>query len=99
MFAFFLCDKCFPTMGTAQGERPGKTVLRRGEVGVTYFALELTGLPVVAVKEGLGGIAGRAAAAIRDVTGFTPGDGFDLFPVAELKVRDEELPVPSVLME
>ena len=99
VFAFFLCHKSFPAMGTEQGEQPGKAVFIRREVGVAYFALELAGFPIVAVEVGLGCIAGRTAAVIGDIAGFTPGNGFDLFSVAELKVGDEELPVPSVLME
>lgn len=99
VFAFFLCHKCFPTMRTAQRKLPGKAVLLWREVGVTYFALDLASLPIVAVEVGFRGIAGRTAAVIRDVARFTPGNGFDLFSIAEFKVRDEELPVPIVLMD
>lgn len=99
VFAFFLCHKCFPTMRTAQSELPGEAVLLWRKVGVTYFALDLSSFPIVAVEVGLGGIAGRTATVIWDVTGFAPGNRFDLFSIAELKVRGQELPVPLMLME
>ena len=51
-------------MRTAQSELLGKAVLLWREVDVTNFALDLASLPIVAVKVGLGGIAGRAAAVI-----------------------------------
>lgn len=99
VFPFFFSHKSFPAMRTAKGELFRKAVFFRGEVGAADLTAELPGFAVVAVEIRFGSTAGRATAVIGDVTGFAPDDGPDILIIAMLEVRDEELPVPVMLVE
>ena len=99
VFPVFLWDKGMSAVGAAQGILPGETVFPWGEGSGADLAGELASLAVVAVKVGLGRIAGRASAIFWDVTFCVACNGPDLLMVFILEVRDEELPVPIVLEE
>ena len=99
VFPFFFSHKSFPAMRTAKGELFRKAVFFRGEVGAADLTAELPGFAVVAVEIRFRCATGRATAIIWDVAGFPPGDRPDLLAVTMLKVRDQELPVPLMLME
>ena len=68
-------------------------------MGTADFAAELSDFSVVAIEIRFWRATGRTAAVIGDVAGFAPGNRSDLFTVAMFQVRDEELPVPFMLME
>ena len=99
VFPFFFSYKSFPAVRTAQGKLLREAVLFGREVGAAYFAAELSGFAIIAVEIKLRSTTGRTMAIIRDVAGFPPGDRLDLFAVTVFKVRDEELPVPLMLMK
>lgn len=95
----FLVCQGIAAMGAAQGIVFGKAVVIRGEVGITDLALDLPLSPIVTVEVGLWGIAAGAGAVLGDIAFPAPGNGPDLFVVPVFKVRYEELPVPSILVE
>ena len=99
VFPVFLRDKGMVAVRAAQGVLFGETVVIRGEACAADLAAKLAGPAVVAVEIRLRRIAGRAAAVFRDVTFCTAGNGPDLLMVFMLEVKDEELPVPIVLVE
>ena len=99
VFPFFFSHKSFPAMRAAKRERFRKSVFFGGEVGAANLTAELPGFAVVAVEIGFRCATGRTTAVIGDVAGFPPGDRPDLLAVTMLKVRDQELPVPLMLME
>ena len=99
VFPFFFSHKSFPAMRAAKSELFRKAVFFRGEVGAADLTAELPGFAVVAVEIRFRCATGRATAIIWDVAGFPPGDRPDLLAVTMLKVRDQELPVPLMLME
>ena len=99
VFPLFFCHQSIPAVWAVEGGLPGETVLIRREVGVTDFALHLPGFSVVAVEIGLRCAAAGTGAVLRDITGFTPGNRFNFFAIAVLKVRDQETPVPVILVD
>ena len=99
VFPFFFSHKSFPAMRAAKRELFGKAVFFRGEVGAADLTAELPGFAVIAVEIRLGCAAGRTAAVIGDIAGFPPGDRANLSAITMLKVRNQELPVPLMLME
>ena len=99
VFPVFLMFKSMSAVGAAQGELFRETVFPRGEGSGADLAGELAGGTVVAVEVRLWCIAGRAFAVLWDITFFTPGNRKDLFAVFMLEIRNEELPVPAVLVE
>ena len=99
VFPVFLRDKGMAAVRAAQGILSGEAVVVRGEGGGADLAGELASPAVVAVEVRLGRIAGRAAAVFRDVTFRAAGNGPDLLMIFMLEVKDEELPVPIVLVE
>ena len=77
----------------------GEAVLVRREVRITDFAFDLTGFPVVAVKIRLRGSAAGADAVRWDITGFTADNRLDGLAITIGKVRDEELPIPFIVVD
>ena len=99
VFSFFFCHESLPAMRAAKRKLFRKAVFLRGEVGAADLTTELPGFAVVAVEKRFGCTTGRTTAVIGDAAGFPPGDRSDLLAVTMLKVRDQELPVPLMLME
>ena len=99
VFPFFFSHKSFPAMRAAKSELLRKAVFFRGEVGAADLTAELTGSAVIAVEIRFRCATGRTRAVIWDIAGFPPGDRPNLFSITMLKVRDEEQPVPLMLME
>ena len=98
-FPVLFGNESVPAVRTAQGKLLREAVLFGREVGAAYFAAELSGFAIIAVEIKLRSTTGRTMAIIRDVAGFPPGDRLDLLAVTVLKERDEELPVPLMLMK
>ena len=94
-----LVGECIAAVWAAQGILFGKTVVVRGEVGITDLALDLSLGPVVAVKVRHWSVTAGTGAILRDITFFTPGNRLDFLVVPVFKVRDKELPVPFTLVE
>ena len=95
----FLACQGIAAMGAPQGIVFGKAVVIRGEVSITDLAFDLSFDPVVAVEVGLWGIATGTGAILRNIAFLTPGNRLDFLVIPVFKVGDEELPVPSILVE
>ena len=98
VFPFF-CHKSFPAMRAAKSELFGKAVSFRREVGAADLTAELPGFAAIAVEIRFQCATGRITAVIGNVTGLPPGDRPDLLTVTMLKVKNQEPPVPLMLME
>ena len=99
VFPFLLSHKRIAAVRAAKGKLLGETVFSGREVSTTDLTAKLPCFAVVAVEIGFRCATGRTTAVIGDVAGFPPGDRPDLLAVTMLKVRDQELPVPLMLME
>lgn len=99
VFPFLLSHKRIAAVRAAKGKLLGETVFSGREVRTTDLTAKLPCFAVVAVEIRFRSTAGRATAVIGDVTGFAPDDGPDILIIAMLEVRDEELPVPVMLVE
>ena len=99
MLTVFFMSQSLTAVWAAQGVLFGKTVVIRRKGGVADFALDLPGFTIVAIEVRLWGVAGRAFTVFWDVTLLTPGNRFNLLLIFVLKVRDEELPVPLILVK
>ena len=95
----FLVCQGIAAMGAPQGIVFGETVVVRGEVSITDLALDLSFGSVVAVEIGLGCITAGTGAILRNIAFLTPGNRLDFLVVPVFKVGNEELPVPSILVE
>jgi hypothetical protein len=99
VFSILLAGQRVITMGTAQGGELREAVFLRRKVGIANFAFDLSFLAIIAVKVRLGRIAERTGAVIGDVAFFTSGNRFDLHVIPVFEVRDEESPVPFMMMD
>ncbi len=97
VFPFFFRNKCLATVGTPQGELPGKAVFIWRKICIAYLAFQLSGFTIIAVKIRLWSATGGAGAVFWDVAFLTSGDGFYFDLVSMFKVRNEEMPVPFLL--
>ena len=99
VFPFFFSHQSFPAMRAAKSERFRKAVFFRGEVGAADLTAKLSGFAIIAVEIRFRCAAGRTAAVIGDIAGFPPGNRTNLLAITVFKVRNQELPVPLMLME
>lgn len=99
VFPFLLSHKRIAAVRAAKGKLLGETVFSGREVRTTDLTAKLPCFAVVAVEIRFRCATGRATAIIWDVAGFPPGDRPDLLAVTMRKVRNQELPVPLMLME
>ena len=87
------------TMRATRGGKFGETVFLRRELGFANLTKNLPFISIITVKIRLWSIAERAGTIIRDVAFFTPCNGFDLYVVAVLEVRDKQTPVPFMVIK
>ena len=99
VFPFLLSHKRIAAVRAAKGKLLGETVFSGREVRTTDLAAKLPCFAVVAVEIRFGCTAGRTTAVIGDIAGFPPGNRTNLLAVMVFKIRNQELPVPLMLME
>ena len=85
-------------MRAAQGDLFGKTIFLRRKVGFTNFAANLPGFTIVTVEIRLRSATAGAAKILWDITRFMAGNGLNHLSVSEFVIRDQETPIPVVLM-
>ena len=98
VFAILYVRKSIAAVRTTQSIGFGKAIFRRREVGIADFAFDLPFSAVVTVEIRLRSIAGRTLTIQWDIAILTSGDRLDFLMVLEFEVRDQELPVPVIVV-